>query len=106
MERLQHCQAPYEGQPQLAANWQQVQQLSLQLREQNHHNGMLLNHHIEHNTQALAILNKQNKSLYGPDGQSARGACWAVRLEFDAPLTLALSQKERGQNVPQLCCCA
>jgi flagella synthesis protein FlgN len=73
-ERLQHCQAPYDGQPQLAACWQQVQQLSLQLREQNNHNGMLLNHHIEHNTQALAILNKQNKSLYGPDGQSRAGS--------------------------------
>ncbi|CAM4048980.1 flagella synthesis protein FlgN [Serratia silvae] len=74
MERLQHCQAPYESLPPLATRWQQVQQLSLQLREQNNHNGMLLNHHIEHNTQALAILNKQNKSLYGPDGQSRAGS--------------------------------
>lgn len=73
-ERLQRCQAPYDGQPQLATRWQQVQQLSLQLREQNNHNGMLLNHHIDHNTQALAILNKQNKSLYGPDGQSRAGS--------------------------------
>lgn len=73
-ERMQHCQAPYDGQPQLADRWQQVQQLSLQLREQNNHNGMLLNHHIAHNTQALAVLNKQNKSLYGPDGQSRAGS--------------------------------
>lgn len=74
LERLQHCQAPYEHNPSLAARWQQVQQLSLQLREQNNHNGMLLNHHIDHNTQALAVLNKQNKSLYGPDGQSRAGS--------------------------------
>ncbi|HGM5489956.1 TPA: flagella synthesis protein FlgN [Serratia fonticola] len=73
-ERLQHCQAPYNDQPQLAARWQQIQLLSLQLREQNSHNGMLLNHHIAHNTQALAVLNKQNKSLYGPDGQSRAGS--------------------------------
>lgn len=69
-EKAHHCQAPYNGQPHLAERWQQVQLLGQQLREQNNHNGMLLNHHIEHNQQALAVLNKQNKSLYGPDGQS------------------------------------
>ncbi len=74
LESAHHCQAPYEKHPHLATRWQQVQQLSQQLREQNNHNGMLLNHHIEHNTQTLAVLNKQNKSLYGPDGQSRAGS--------------------------------
>lgn len=73
LEQSHRCQAPYANHPQLAASWQLVQQHGRQLREQNHHNGMLLTHHIEHNTQALAILNKQNKSLYGPDGQSRSG---------------------------------
>ncbi|PMC21436.1 flagellar biosynthesis protein FlgN, partial [Klebsiella aerogenes] len=40
------------------------------LREKNQHNGLLLNQQIAHNQQALAILSKNNKSLYGPDGQS------------------------------------
>lgn len=70
LEKTYQCQAPYPHHPDLAINWQQIQQLGQQLREQNHHNGRLLNHHIEHNAQALAVLHKQNKSLYGPDGQS------------------------------------
>lgn len=76
VEKNHHCQAPYDDQPHLSARWQQVQQLGQQLREQNNQNGMLLNHHIEHNTQALAVLHKhkQNKSLYGPDGQSRAGS--------------------------------
>lgn len=73
-EKTHDCQAPYDTHPDLATRWQQVQQLSLRLREQNNQNGMLLNHHIEHNKQALAVLNKQNKSLYGPDGQSRAGS--------------------------------
>lgn len=74
LEQAHHCQAPYDSHPHLAVRWQQVQNLGQQLRKQNNHNGMLLNHHIEHNQQALAVLNKQNKSLYGPDGQSRAGS--------------------------------
>ncbi|AGB82997.1 flagellar biosynthesis/type III secretory pathway chaperone [Serratia sp. FGI94] len=66
--------APYASHDALAARWRQVQQLSQQLREQNQHNGLLLGRHIEHNAQALAVLNKQNKTLYGPDGQSRGGS--------------------------------
>lgn len=67
-------QAPYSGLPQLAERWQQVQRHSQMLREKNQHNGMLLNHQIDHNSQALAILSKQSRSLYGPDGQSRSGS--------------------------------
>ncbi|WP_226020153.1 flagella synthesis protein FlgN [Serratia symbiotica] len=70
LENTLGWQAPYDGLPQLAQRWQQVQQLSQTLREKNQHNGMLLNQQIDHNAQALAILNKNNQSLYGPDGQS------------------------------------
>lgn len=63
-------QAPYSAVAALAQRWQQVQQLTQTLREKNLHNGMLLNQQIDHNTKALAILSKNNKSLYGPDGQS------------------------------------
>ncbi|MDW5498749.1 flagellar export chaperone FlgN [Pseudomonas lundensis] len=70
LESAQGLQAPYSAHSRLADAWQQVQSLSQQLREKNQHNGMLLNQQIDHNTQALAILSKQNKSLYGPDGQS------------------------------------
>ncbi|CAI2789299.1 flagella synthesis chaperone protein FlgN [Serratia grimesii] len=70
LESAQGQQAPYSSHPHLAEAWQRVQTLSQQLRDKNQHNGMLLNQQIDHNTQALAILSKQNKSLYGPDGQS------------------------------------
>ncbi|QNK34265.1 flagellar export chaperone FlgN [Serratia sp. JUb9] len=66
--------APYAGHDGLTARWRQVQQQSQQLREKNQHNGLLLSRHIDHNAQALAVLNKQNKNLYGPDGQSRGGS--------------------------------
>lgn len=74
LERAQGQQAPYSAHPRLADGWQRVQTLSQQLREKNQHNGMLLNQQIDHNAQALAILSKQNKSLYGPDGQSCNAS--------------------------------
>lgn len=74
VEQPYGLQAPYERNPQFAAYWQRVQQLGQQLREQNQHNGLLLKHHIDHNAQALAVLGKQNKALYGPDGQARSGS--------------------------------
>ncbi|AEG98027.1 flagellar biosynthesis protein FlgN [Klebsiella aerogenes] len=62
--------APYQGHESFSERWRQIQQLSQSLREKNQHNGLLLNQQIAHNQQALAILSKNNKSLYGPDGQS------------------------------------
>ncbi|MFH2639847.1 flagella synthesis protein FlgN [Klebsiella aerogenes] len=62
--------APYQGHESFGERWRQIQQLSQSLREKNQHNGLLLNQQIAHNQQALAILSKNNKSLYGPDGQS------------------------------------
>ncbi|MEE4410524.1 MULTISPECIES: flagella synthesis protein FlgN [unclassified Serratia (in: enterobacteria)] len=73
-ERAQRQQAPYAAHPRLADAWQQVQLLSQKLREKNQHNGLLLNQQLDHNAQALAILGKNNKSLYGPDGQSRSGS--------------------------------
>ena len=58
------------GHESFSERWRQIQQLSQSLREKNQHNGLLLNQQIAHNQQALAILSKNNKSLYGPDGQS------------------------------------
>lgn len=66
--------APYANHAPLADRWQRVQLLSQTLREKNQHNGLLLNQQIDHNAQALAILSKNNKSLYGPDGQSHAGS--------------------------------
>ncbi|HIE2219764.1 TPA: flagella synthesis protein FlgN [Serratia marcescens] len=66
--------APYASHASLADRWQRVQLLSQTLREKNQHNGLLLNQQIDHNAQALAILSKNNKSLYGPDGQSHAGS--------------------------------
>ncbi len=66
--------APYLSHENLSERWRQIQQLSHSLREKNQHNGLLLNQQIAHNQQALAILSKNNKSLYGPDGQSRAGS--------------------------------
>ncbi|WP_145513201.1 flagella synthesis protein FlgN [Yersinia massiliensis] len=66
--------APYPRHPALAAKWQRMLQLAEGLQYSNLHNGLLLQQHIEHNTQALAVLNtRHGQSLYGPDGQ-AKGA--------------------------------
>jgi flagella synthesis protein FlgN len=62
--------APYDAEVSLGERWRQIQQLSQRLRDKNQHNGLLLNQQIAHNQQALAILSRNNKSLYGPDGQS------------------------------------
>ena len=72
-ERACGQRAPASHAP-LADRWQRVQLLSQTLREKNQHNGLLLNQQIDHNAQALAILSKNNKSLYGPDGQSHAGS--------------------------------
>ncbi|MHA7846401.1 flagella synthesis protein FlgN [Serratia sp. D1N4] len=70
VEQPHGLRAPYTHHAHLAAHWQRVQQLGQQLREQNQHNGLLIKQHIDHNAQALAVLSKQNSSLYGPDGQA------------------------------------
>lgn len=67
-------QAPYTRIATLAERWQRVLQITETLRYSNLHNGLLLQQHIEHNNQALAILKTHHgKSLYGPDGH-AKGA--------------------------------
>ncbi|PHZ28314.1 MULTISPECIES: flagella synthesis protein FlgN [Yersinia] len=66
--------APYSNNQPLAERWQRMLQLAEHLQYSNLHNGLLLQQHIEHNTQALAILNtRHGQSLYGPDGH-AKGA--------------------------------
>ncbi|MBE0792440.1 flagellar export chaperone FlgN, partial [Escherichia coli] len=64
----------YSNVPALAERWQRILELAESLRYSNLHNGLLLQQHIEHNTQALAVLNtRHGQSLYGPDGH-AKGA--------------------------------
>ncbi|CNH09057.1 flagella synthesis protein FlgN [Yersinia aldovae] len=66
-----NVQAPYNQAAALAERWQRILQLAEELHYGNLHNGLLLQQHIEHNTQALAVLNtRHGQSLYGPDGQS------------------------------------
>lgn len=74
LEHASHLQAPYAGVATLAARWQQIQQIGQRLRDSNQHNGLLLSRHIEHNAAALTVLNRHNKTLYGPDGQSRAGS--------------------------------
>lgn len=64
--------APYSRQPEIAAMWKSVVQLSQKLSQMNRHNGMLLNKQIDYNTQAMAILSaSQTQKLYGPNGQTS-----------------------------------
>lgn len=73
-EKNINIQAPYSNVPALAERWQRILELAENLRYSNLHNGLLLQQHIEHNTQALAVLNtRHGQSLYGPDGH-AKGA--------------------------------
>jgi flagella synthesis protein FlgN len=66
-----NLQAPYGEVQELAMRWQRILQLAENLQYSNLHNGLLLQQHIEHNTQALAVLNtRHGQSLYGPDGHS------------------------------------
>ncbi|WP_224555660.1 flagella synthesis protein FlgN [Pectobacterium versatile] len=64
-------QAPYDGIEQLSAYWQQVQELTRRLNDQNKHNGLLLSRHIAYTNEAINILKpRHGQGLYGPDGQS------------------------------------
>ncbi|AJJ09983.1 flgN family protein [Yersinia rohdei] len=70
-EKTVNIQAPYSKVPELAVRWQYILELAENLRNGNLHNGLLLQQHIEHNAQALAILNTHHsQSMYGPDGHS------------------------------------
>ncbi|EKN6104882.1 flagellar biosynthesis protein FlgN [Yersinia enterocolitica] len=70
-EKSINIQAPYSSVTALAERWQRILELAEGLRYGNLHNGLLLQQHIEHNTQALAVLNtRHGQSLYGPDGHS------------------------------------
>nr|WED69147.1 flagellar export chaperone FlgN [Pectobacterium colocasium] len=64
-------QAPYDGIEKLSACWQQVQELTRRLNNQNKHNGLLLSRHIAYTNEAINILKpRHGQGLYGPDGQS------------------------------------
>ncbi|CFQ43652.1 flagella synthesis protein FlgN [Yersinia frederiksenii] len=70
-EKTVNIQAPYHKVAELALRWQRMMELAESLQYNNLHNGLLLQQHIEYNTQALAVLNtRHGQSLYGPDGQS------------------------------------
>ncbi|ACX87646.1 flagellar biosynthesis protein FlgN [Pectobacterium parmentieri] len=70
-ESILKLQAPYDGIVQLSAYWQQVQELTRRLNDQNKHNGLLLSRHIAYTNEAIDILKpRHGQGLYGPDGQS------------------------------------
>ncbi|MCK8255714.1 flagellar export chaperone FlgN, partial [Erwinia amylovora] len=57
--------------PELMQRWTAIQATTLKLRDTNTHNGMLLNHQINHNEQALQVLKPyHSQKFYGPDGQA------------------------------------
>lgn len=63
-------QAPYDSIETLSAYWQQIQELTGRLNNQNKHNGLLLSRHIAYTNEAINILKPRHGGLYGPDGQS------------------------------------
>ena len=80
-EKQYRLQAPYAAQPELARRWQTIEQRTRQLRDNNIHNGMLLNQQIVYNDRALALLKPhQTQAFYGPDGQAAAGGFASRRV--------------------------
>lgn len=63
--------APYSRNPELARRWSSIQEQTVKLRDTNLHNGLLLNHQMDFNAQALQVLKPhQTQKFYGPDGQA------------------------------------
>ncbi|PKH26303.1 flagellar biosynthesis protein FlgN [Enterobacterales bacterium CwR94] len=63
--------APYGQHSAYATLWQAIQHATLQLRDTNVHNGMLLEQQLAHNNHALAVLKPhQSQKFYGPDGRA------------------------------------
>ncbi|AIX74146.1 MAG: flagellar export chaperone FlgN [Mixta calida] len=80
-EKQYRLQAPYRGQPELARRWQTIEQRTRQLRDNNTHNGMLLNQQVALNSKALALLKPhQTQAFYGPDGQATSGGFTSRRV--------------------------
>lgn len=80
-EKQYRVQAPYGTQPELARRWQAIEQLTRLLRNNNTHNGMLLNQQMVYNDKALALLKPhQSQAFYGPDGQATSGGFNARRV--------------------------
>lgn len=70
-ENAARLHEPYSHHPELAQRWAAIQTRTLKLRDTNTHNGMLLNHQIKHNEQALQVLKPyHSQKFYGPDGQA------------------------------------
>lgn len=70
-EKASGMHVPYSQHPELARRWSAIQEQTVKLRDTNLHNGMLLNHQISHNEQALEVLKPyQSQKFYGPDGHA------------------------------------
>lgn len=79
-EKQYRIQAPYAAQPELARRWQKIEQHTRQLRNNNSHNGMLLNQQMAYNDRALALLKPhQTQAFYGPDGQATSAGGFTSR---------------------------
>ncbi|MFP1735409.1 flagella synthesis protein FlgN [Lonsdalea quercina] len=62
---------PYPDSPQLNAQWYRIHELTRELSQNNHRNGLLLNAQLENNQQLLGFLEqKQSQGIYGPNGQA------------------------------------
>ncbi|WP_409160807.1 flagella synthesis protein FlgN [Pectobacterium sp. B2J-2] len=81
-ESMLRLQAPYDSIEKLFAYWQQVQELTKRLNDQNRHNGLLLSRHIAYTNEAINILKPRHGGLYGPDGQSKGVTVGGRRITF------------------------
>ena len=80
-EKQYRIQAPYQAQPALARRWQEIEQLTRRLRDNNTHNGMLLNQQMVYNDKALTLLKPhQTQAFYGPNGQATSGGFTSRRV--------------------------
>lgn len=64
---------PYNGHPFLSDLWAQIMDITAELKNLNHHNGLLLEQHISRNSETIRFLQKNHSpALYGADGQAQR----------------------------------
>lgn len=62
---------PYDGHPFLSDLWIQIIDITAELKNLNHHNGLLLKQHISRNSESIEFLKKNHSpTLYGADGQA------------------------------------
>lgn len=74
---------PYLGHPFLSDLWTQIMDITAELKDLNHHNGILLEQHISRNSDTIRFLQKNHSpTLYGSDGQAQRSLLAGRKIQI------------------------